>query len=698
VTVPFLRSVLLGLALLPLSVEPALAAGTQPAIRTVPPVVQPAQPVDVFGFGATGINLSARYPGTHPGDDFYDHANGAWTRFVKERLGPIDASFSLHAQLAEEVEGQVRQIIESPSDDPAGRQVSALYRSFMDEARIEQLGLEPIRPYLNRIAGIKDRAELIQVFAANGYNMPVASGVIPDAADPRRHVLVIAQGGTRMPTRDHYLREGPEFDRYRDAFKTYIATALRLANVPEPEAKAARIYDLERRLAEGQWSQERIRDVRATYNPMTPAELQKLAPQFDWPNYLKGMGFAAADRIIVREPSAIQAAGKLLDEVPLQTWKDWLTFSFIDSFAPYLSTPFQQAEFAFDARALYGQQTPHPRWSRAVKLIDNTLGESVGLIYMQRHFPEASRRTLTELVGNVREAFNDRLRQLKWMDDATRREALAKLAALESQVGGPLKPTDLTGVRMDPQDLVGNIMRLSEYGLRRDSERLKEPVDRTLWPMTAQTVGASYNTLLNQITFPAGILQKPLFDPSYDAPVNYGRIGSAIGHELGHGFDDQGRRFDKDGKLRDWWSPAAASRFEDLAKRLGAQFATYEPLPGFKVNAEVTMGENIGDLGGLELAYAAYRRHVAKHGEPPVINGLTGDQRFFLAFAQTWASHMSDNLLRQVVLTDEHSPPAYRVNGIVRNMDAWYKAFDIQPGHKLYLAPDQRVRIWEEAR
>jgi endothelin-converting enzyme/putative endopeptidase len=241
-------------------------------------------------------------------------------------------------------------------------------------------------------------------------------------------------------------------------------------------------------------------------------------------------------------------------------------------------------------------------------------------------------------------------------------------------------------------------MRLSEYGLRRDGERLAEPVDRTQWHMTAQTVGASYNSLTNQITFPAGILQKPLFDPSYDAAVNYGRIGSVIGHELGHGFDDQGRRFDGQGRLRDWWTPAAATRFDEIAARLGRQYAAYEPLPGFKVNAELTMGENIGDLGGLEMAYAAYRRHVEKHGEPPLVGGLTGDQRFFLSYAQTWASHMSDNLLRQIVLTDEHSPPEYRVNGIVRNMDGWYRAFDIKPGHKLYLPPEQRVRIWETAR
>jgi putative endopeptidase len=696
--VRILRPLMAVLGLVAVSLSPASATFWQAAAPPPQPTAQPAPPVDVFGFNATGINATARDLSVHPGDDFYLHANGAWTRFVAQRLGPLDASFNLHAQLSEEVETQVRAIIESPSDDPAGRQVGALYRSFMDEARVNQLGITPIQQYLDRIAGIRDRTELIKVFAANGYNMPVDVGVMPDPADTRRHVLAVGQGGTRMPTRDHYLREGPEFEAYRTAFKTYILTSLRLANFPNAEARAERIYQLERRLAESQWAIERLRDVRATYNPMTRQQLQALAPQLNWPLYLEELGFGRAQRIIVRQPSAVQAAARLLDEIPLETWKDWLAFSFIAAFSPYLSQPFQDAEFAFESRALYGLQRPHPRWTRAVRLIDNTLGETVGQIYLQRHFPAASRTTLTELIGNVRVAFAERLRTVGWMDAPTRREALAKLEAIQAQIGGPARPTDLTSVRLEANDLVGNIMRLSEWGLRRDKERLDEPVDRTLWPMTAQTVGASYNTLLNQITFPAGILQKPMFDPSYDAAINYGRIGSAIGHELGHGFDDQGRRYDKDGRLRDWWSPTASRRFEERARRLGAQFAAYEPLRGFRVNAELTMGENIGDLGGLEIAYAAYRRHVAQHGEPPLVDGLTGDQRFFIAFAQTWASHMSDNLMRQIVLTDEHSPPAYRVNGIVRNMDAWYRAFNVGPNHRMYLPPDQRVRIWDDAR
>lgn len=670
----------------------ALAGSAEAAVPPAP--VQAAPPVDVFGFGATGLNLSARDLSVRPGNDFYLYANGAWVGFVRERLGPLDASYSLHAQLAQEVDGQVRRIIETPSHTPAGRQVGALYASFVDEARVEALGRAPIQPYLDRIASIRNRADLIRTFAANGYNMPVSVGVIPDAANPSRHVLVVGQGGTLMPTRDHYLRQGPEFDAYRAAYLNYVETALRLAGIAEPGAKARAIADLERRLAEGQWPPERSRDVRQTYNPMTRAQLAALAPQFEWPAYLDAMGFQGVDRIVVREPSAVQAAGRVLDQVPLDTWKAWLAFHFVDSFAPYLSAPFQDAAFAFNSRALYGMQTPHPRWSRGVNLVDKALGDAVGAIYMSRHFPDDSRRALAELVGNVRAAFTERLQRLDWMDEPTRREALLKLGSLEAQIGGPLEPIDTSAIRIEADDLVGNIMRISEWGLKREKARLSEPVDRGLWPMTAQTVGASYNSLTNQITFPAGILQRPLFDPAYDAAVNYGRIGSAIGHELGHGFDDQGRRFDREGRLRDWWSPAAADRFEALAARLGRQFASYEPLAGFKVNAEVTMGENIGDLGGLEIAYAAYRRHVAEHGEPPVVGGLTGDQRFFLAFAQTWTSHASDNLLRSIILTDEHSPPAYRVNGIVRNMDAWYRAFDVKPGDELYLPPADRVRIW----
>jgi putative endopeptidase len=685
-----LRHLIRLFACLTLLAAPLAAAPVPPAVQ------QQAEVADVLGFGTTGLSLGARDLSLKPGDDFYSYSNGRLISFLRAAMGSQDSSFSLHALLAEEVDGQLRQIIEHPADDAAGRQVAALYRSYTDEPRIEQLGIAPIRPYLDRIGHIRDRAELIRVFADNGYSMPVDMAVIPDPGNPSRYVLIVTQAGLTMPSRDHYLRAGPEFDTYRAAFRTYVVTLLRLSGVAEADAaaRADRVVELERRLADSQWGPERNRDVRATYNPMTPAQLAALAPQFNWPVYLRALGFGQARRIIVRQPDAIAAAGRLLDDVPLETWKDWLAFRFIASFSDYLSTPYQQANFAFAGRAMYGQISPHPRWSRGVDLVNNTLGETVGSIYLNRYFPARSRAVLTELVGNVRSAFTDRLQQAQWMDEPTRREALAKLADLEAQIGGPTRPLDLTSVEVKPDDLVGNIMRLSIWALNRDARRIDRPVDRSEWPMTAQTVGASYNSLTNQITFPAGILQRPLFDPSYDPAVNYGRIGSAIGHELGHGFDDQGRRYDRQGRLRDWWSPAAAARFEDRARRLGEQYGAYEPLPGFRINAAVTMGENIGDLGGLEIAYGAWRRYVAQHGEPPVIGGLTGDQRFFLAFGQTWAGHTTDALMRTIVLTDEHSPPAWRVNGVVRNMDAWYQAFDIKPGDRMYLPPEQRVHIW----
>lgn len=649
----------------------------------------------LLGFSETGLNLPARDLAVRPGDDFNLHANGSYVRLIRTVGGAEDSSYSLQAQLSEDVEGQVRAIVETPSGDPAARQIADLYGSFMDTARLEQLGASPLRPYLDRIAGIRTRADLLQVFSENGYNMPFNVGVIPDPANPDRHIVAVGQAGLLMPSRDYYLREGAQFDRYRDAYRTYVTQAQQLAGIADAAARTEAIFALERRIAEAHWTPERSRDVQQSFNRMSPAQLQALAPQFQWPTVtLPGLRLGAARELLVGETTAIAAAGRLLDEVPIETWKAWLAFHFIDMLAPYLSAQFNEAHHAFHMRVLNGLATPHSRWRRGVQLADGAFGDAVGRIYLSRHFPAESRRVVGEMIGNLRAAFADRLRRIDWMDDTTRREALAKLDAFEARIGGPATGIDYRSVRIEQGDLVGNVMRLGEFGYQRQADRLTRPVDRGEWQMTAQTVGASYNTLTNQITFPAGILQRPLFHPSYDAAINYGRIGAAIGHELGHGFDDQGRLFDGTGRLRDWWSTAAADGFSERARRLGAQFAQYEPAPGFRVNAEATMGENIGDLGGLEIAYAAYRRHVAQHGDLPLVGGLTGDQRFFLSYAQTWASHIGGTLMQSIVLTDEHSPPAFRVNGIVRNMDAWYRAFDVRPGDRLYLPPAQRVHIW----
>jgi endothelin-converting enzyme/putative endopeptidase len=427
---------------------------------------------------------------------------------------------------------------------------------------------------------------------------------------------------------------------------------------------------------------------------MNRAHLTQLAPQFDWGSFLEQKGLGAVEIIIAANSTAITDIGRLLEEVPMQTWKDYLTFHLISTAANSLPHRFDEAHFEFFSRTLMAVTQQRDRWKRGLTLVNGTLGEAVGRLYLERHFPASSRRLMSELVDNLRGAFAERLRTVDWMDETTRKEALAKLASFEIRVGGPVRFVDYSALQIDRNDIIGNRLRASAFQWDLQLAHLKNPVDRTLWAMTPQTINASYDPLRNQLTFPAGILQPPYFDPRADPAVNYGAIGSVIGHEMSHGFDDQGRRFDATGRVRDWWSAASARAFAQRAAGLGAQYAQYEGVPGLKVNAQLTMGENIGDLGGVNIAYAAYRRHVAKHGEPPILNGLTGDQRFFLAWAQLQRRSSREDVLRATLLTDPHSPPQWRLNGVVRNMDAWYRAFGIKQGDALFLPTRMRVRIW----
>jgi endothelin-converting enzyme/putative endopeptidase len=564
----------------------------------------------------------------------------------------------------------------------------------MDEAGIEARGLAAARPHLVRIAAVSDRAGLLRLFATPGYPAPLGIGILPDPADTSRYTAFASQAGLGMPNRDYYLREGAEYDRYRAAYRDYIVTLHRLAGIADGEAKADAIIALERRIAEAHWTPERRRDIRQVYNPMNREQLTALAPQFQWTESLGQLGLGDVPTIIAGETTAIAAIGEMLDSVPLDTWKDWMAFQFLSDNAAYLPRAFDQANFDFFQGTLRGVEQQRDRWKRGIGLLNGVLGEAVGRLYVERHFPAESRRQMNDLIANLRGAFTERLERLDWMDDETRAQALAKLETFEPRIGHPERFIDYSPIRVDRADLLGNVLRAGEFQWNLQVSRLGGPVDRGLWGMNPQTINASYNPLLNQITFPAGILQPPFFDPHADPAVNYGAIGAVIGHEIGHGFDDQGRRFDATGRIRDWWTETASQRFQERADRLGGQYNSYEPLEGLNVNGELTMGENIGDLGGLEMAYAAYRRHVAQHGEPPVVDGITGDQRFFLAFAQVWRSQLREGTLRERVLTDPHSPPEYRVNGVVRNIDAWYRAFNIEPGNRLYLPPEQRVRIW----
>ncbi len=676
------RKFLLAAALLLAGTAPFLAGAAQPAR----PAAARAQ------YGSWGIDLSARDLAVKPGDDFWAYANQA---FVRAHPIPADkSSYGVGDVLDDQIQNQLRDIVEHAPRDAAGRQISTLYASWMDQAAIEARGTAPLRPWLDRINAVRDKTGLIRLFAAPGYASPIGLQILPDPADTSRYIAAAGQGGLGLPGRDYYLREGADFDRIRAAYRDYLITLQRLAGLADPEARADRVIALERRIAEAHWAPERSRDIRQVYNPMDRAHLQQLAPQLDWALFLGDSGLGSVQTIIAGETTAITAEAAMLDSVPLDTWKDWLTLHFLDSAAPYLPRAFDEAHFNFRSRTLSGAQEQKVRWKRGLDLVNGALGESVGRIYIERHFPAESRRQMTELVANLRAALGERLRANTWMDDATRAQAVAKLDAFDPRLGGPVRYIDYSPIRIDRNDLLGNVMRANDFAWQIQVRRLPNPVDRTLWDMTAQTINAYYNPLMNQITFPAAILQPPYFDPNADPAVNYGAIGAIIGHEIGHGFDDQGRRFDAQGRIRDWWTAETDRRFTERTRALGAQYSAFEPLPGLHVNGDLTMGENIGDLGGIEMAYSAYRRYVAAHGEPPVLNGLTGDQRFFLAYAQAWRDYWREGLLRRVVLTNPHSPSMYRVNGVVRNVDAWYRAFNIQPGDRLYLPPEQRVHIW----
>ena len=541
---------------------------------------------------------------------------------------------------------------------------------------------------------MQDKAALQTLFASVGYASPVELGQLPNPSDPTRYVAAASQGGLGMGGRDYYLLEGAKYDGFRKAYRDYVIQMQTLAGIPDAATKADAIIALETAMAKEQWSPERQRNLMEMFKPMDRAGMKALAPQFDWDLMLKTAGLDSIPTVIMATSTALTANGKLLDSVPLQTWKDWVAFRFVSDHAQFLPKAFDDASFAFYGKTLRDQPTQRDRWKRGVALVNGALGEAVGQIYVARYFPPESEAKMGELIGDLRGALGERLTANSWMDAKTKAAALAKLDKFDPRIGHPVKYIDYASLKIDRGDLLGNAMRSGDFQHQLDLDRLTKPVDRSLWDMTPQTVNAYYNPLSNQITFPAAILQPPFFDPKADAAVNYGAIGAVIGHEIGHGFDDQGSLFDGTGKISNWWTPESKKAFTARTAVLGKQYDGYEPIPGTHIKGSLTMGENIGDLGGVEMAYAAYQRYQAKHGKAPVIGGLTGDQRFFLAWAQVWQEKDREGALRQQLLTNAHSPAFFRVNGVVRNVDAWYTAFNVKPGDKLYLAPADRVHIW----
>jgi endothelin-converting enzyme/putative endopeptidase len=661
-------------------------------VAAVPAVVLAAGP----RYGTWGVATEDMDKSVKPGDDFFAYAEGTW---LKTHPIPADKTGAgYNYELPDEIELQVRKMVEDVAAKPGNpiqQKIGDAYAAWMDEAGIERRGLEPLKPYLAKIDSVANHQQLVELMAQPRYAGPIRLAITADQDDPTRYSVAAGQARLGLPTRDYYLLKGDKYDGIRAAYRDYIIDISKLAGLSDPEGRADRIIALETRLSQDQWTPERRRDPVATHNPMTMVQLQKLAPQFDWPETLKSIGLGSAKKVDIAETTAVAAAGKRIADVPLGTWKEYLTFRFISDHASYLPKAFDDARFGFYSHTLNDVPEQRARWKRGIAFLDDSLGEAVGQLYVAQHWPDQTAQMAQELVDDVRAAYKDKIEHADWMDEATRKAALEKLASFDPRIGHPAKWIDYSNLKISRTDPLANAVASEQFEWQLELSRYPHPVDRSLWFMNAQEVNAYYDPTMNQITVPAAILQPPFFDANADPAVNYAETGATtIGHEMGHGFDDEGRQFDAKGRLRDWWTKATADKYKVKADMLATQFDQYEPIPGVHIKGKLTLGENLADLGGLEAAYDAYRRYVARHGEPPVIDGYTGDQRFFIAYAQAWQGKRREGALRQQLLSNPHSPEKYRVNGIVRNFDPWYKAFDIKPGDKLYLPPEQRVHVW----
>ncbi|RYF94059.1 MAG: peptidase M13 [Caulobacteraceae bacterium] len=646
--------------------------------------------------GTWGFDLAGRDLTTKPGDDFFRYANGT---YVDKLTIPADrSSWGASGQLRELSDARSRAIIETASKTPnaAGeaQQIGGLYNSFMDEARLETLGAKPLAGDLAKVkaASTHDQLAALQGTTQGRFGIGVFGvGIGPEAKDPTKYAVYVGQSGLGLPDRDYYLTE--QFAAKKTAYRDYVAQMLTLAGWANPAANADAIVAFETKVAEASWTKVQQRDPVASVNPMTVADLQKLTPEFNWKDYLAAANLGAEQNIIVGEKSAFPKIAAIYKATPIETLQAWEAFHITDQASPYLSKAFADANFNFRSKTLSGQPEQRARWKRGVGLTGNTLGEAVGKLYVEAYFPAESKAKMEALVGNLLVAMKARIERLTWMSPETKQKALAKAASFTVKVGYPDEWRDYSKLVIRNDDLYGNIERAGAFNWDYQVGRLHKPVDKKEWGMFPQTVNAYYNPQLNEIVFPAAILQPPFFDPEADPAVNYGAIGAVIGHEISHGFDDQGSQFAADGSLTNWWQPADSEKFKAQTGALSALYSSFEPLPGAKVNGDLTLGENIGDLAGILIAYDAY--HTSLGGkEAPVIDGLTGDQRFFLAFGQAWRSKLRDDALRQQIASDPHSPAYYRVVGTLRNVDAWYAAFDVKPGDKMYVAPEKRVRIW----
>jgi putative endopeptidase len=658
-------------------------------------------------FGSWGYDLTARDAAVKPGDDFFGYANGAW---LKRTEIPADRSnYGMHAALAERVLGQLRTIMaDAGNADPASiaGKVGAYYAAFMDDARIEQLGAAPLKPALDAVKAALSREALAALMGLANKDFEgslFSAYVAADAKDPSHYTIYLSQSGLGLPDRDYYLQ--PSFAAKKQAYQAYIAKLLTLEGWPDADKNAAAIVALETKVAEASWSRVEERDVVKTYNPTTLAALEASAPGFDWRGFLKANDLGSPEHLVVVENTALPKLAAIFAATDLDTLKAWQAFNIADNAAVYLSKPFADASFEFRGRVLSGQAEQKPRWKRAVHTVaggDILFGQrseiygamiwAVGDLYVAKHFPPATKAKVEAQMANLKEALRARIARLDWMSAGTKSKALEKLKTLTIKIGSGIDKRDYATLGIARDDLFGDARRIGAFEWAIQTARPGKIVDRDEWAESPQTVNDYENPILNEVAFPAAYLQAPFFDANADPAVNYG-AGGLMAHELTHGFDDEGRKFDAAGRIADWWTADDAKIFDGRIKALGAQYDAYEVLPGVHVNGDLTMGENIADLGGLLIALGAY--HKSLNGKPaPVLDGLTGDQRFFLGWAQVWRLKVRDDNARQRIVSDPHSPPGARTDIPLQNIDAWYAAFDAKPGDKLYLAPKARVKIW----
>ena len=639
-------------------------------------------------FGTWGVDLAARDTKVKPGDDFDTYASGAWR--ARTPIPADQPSAGVDYDVYNLTQDQLRAVV---AKAPPGSQIGNLYQSFMDEAKVEQVDAKPLMADLAKVDAIKSHDEMARFMGSTSGRFGVSivgPGPYADPDTPTINTLWVGSSGLGLPDRDYYLTDS--FKPQRDAYRAYIARTLGMVGVANAEAAADKIMAFETAIAKATWPVADRRDFTKINNPMTMAELNAYAPQVNWTALFEGADIPPQKRLILQENTSIRDIAKLYAATPLDTLKLWEKFHIAHDASPYLSKRFVDSRFNF-IKTLSGVTEIRPRWKRGLTLVDGSLGELVGKTYVDQYFPASSKAQMEELVANLKAAMADRIKANSWMAAPTKAAALDKLSRMEVMVGYPDKWRDYSTLTIKPDDLYGNVQRSSAFEYQYQLSDLGQTVDRKKWGMTPQTVNAYNGGLENKIVFPAGILQAPYFDPKADAAVNYGAIGSVIGHEITHGFDDQGRKIDATGALKDWWTAEDAKRFEAQAETFGTQYAKYEAAPGVFINPKLTMGENLADLAGLQIAYDAYHRSLG--GKPaPVIDGLTGDQRFFLAFAQGWRSKEREDAIKSQVASDPHSPARFRVIGPVRNLDAWYAAFGIGPDSKFYIAPEKRVRIW----